>query len=224
MDYLREVNFWSILVRVLLSMLIGGILGIERGQKKRPAGFRTYMLVCLGSAFVMMTNQYANLYCGAGDPVRMGAQVVSGIGFLGAGTIVLTDKTHVRGITTAAGLWTAACSGLAIGIGFYEGAIIGGAAVFVIMSLMQSLDDYIHSRSRIVEVYVEFDDKKGFSGFSFYLKQNGLEITEMKLKKSKLAGSLLSMLLTIRSVEKRSQRDIMEIIRNSQEIYHIEKL
>ncbi len=224
MDYLREVNFWSILVRVLLSMLIGGILGIERGQKKRPAGFRTYMLVCLGSALVMMTNQYANLYCGAGDPVRMGAQVVSGIGFLGAGTIVLTDKTHVRGITTAAGLWTAACSGLAIGIGFYEGAIIGGAAVFVIMSLMQSLDDYIHSRSRIVEVYVEFDDKKGFSGFSFYLKQNGLEITEMKLKKSKLAGSLLSMLLTIRSVEKRSQRDIMEIIRNSQEIYHIEKL
>lgn len=96
--------------------------------------------------------------------------------------------------------------------------------MFVIMSLMQSLDDYIHSRSRIVEVYVEFDDKKGFSGFSFYLKQNGLEITEMKLKKSKLAGSLLSMLLTIRSVEKRSQRDIMEIIRNSQEIYHIEKL
>lgn len=81
MDYLREVNFWSILVRVLLSMLIGGILGIERGQKKRPAGFRTYMLVCLGSALVMMTNQYANLYCGAGDPVRMGAQVVSGIGY-----------------------------------------------------------------------------------------------------------------------------------------------
>jgi len=89
-------------------MLLGGILGIERGRKYRPAGFRTYMLVCLGTTIVMLTNQYVYERYGGGDPVRMGAQVISGIGFLGAGTIIVTGHNQVKGLTTAAGLWAAA--------------------------------------------------------------------------------------------------------------------
>ena len=126
LEYLRDLNVASISLRIVLSILIGGILGIERGRKNRPAGLRTYILVCLGSALVMMTNQYVYITFDTGDPVRLGAQVISGIGFLGAGTIVLTGRNKIMGITTAAGLWTAACSGLAIGIGFYEGAFWAG--------------------------------------------------------------------------------------------------
>ncbi len=88
-DYLRELNLVSILLRIFISLLVGGALGLERSRKNRAAGFRTYMLVCLGSALVMMTNQYVVLYYKDADPVRLGAQVISGIGFLGAGTALM---------------------------------------------------------------------------------------------------------------------------------------
>ena len=136
LDYLRELNIASICLRILLSLIIGGILGLERGKNNRPAGFRTYILVCLGSSIVMMTNQYVYQIFGASDPTRMGAQVISGIGFLGAGTIMVTGRQQIKGITTAAGMWTSACCGLAIGTGFYEGAIVGGIIVFLIMEFL----------------------------------------------------------------------------------------
>mgnify|MGYP001027887749 CR=1 FL=1 len=107
----------------MLTLTIGGMIGLERGSKNQSAGFRTYMLVCLGAASVMMTNQYICDHFESGDPSRLGAQVISGIGFLGAGTIIVTKRNQVRGLTTAAGLWSSACLGLAVGIGFYEGAV-----------------------------------------------------------------------------------------------------
>ena len=126
-ETLHEITWMSILVRTVLSMIFGGLLGLERGRKHHPAGFRTYMLVCFGATLVMMTNQYTLRYFHTtGDPVRMGAQVISGIGFLCAGSIMVTGRHQVKGLTTAAGLWASACIGLAIGCGFYSGAIIGG--------------------------------------------------------------------------------------------------
>lgn len=122
----REVTYISIIIRILAAFLLGGVIGMERGMKNRPAGLRTYMLVCVGSCLIMLTNQYIYQVFDTGDPVRMGAQVVSGIGFLGAGTIVVTKRNQIRGLTTAAGLWAAAAVGLAIGIGFYEAAVLGG--------------------------------------------------------------------------------------------------
>lgn len=130
-ELLQGINLVSVPVRIALSLLVGGLLGIERGRKNRPAGFRTYMLVCLGSTLVMMTNQYVYQTFSTSDPVRLGAQVISGIGFLGAGTIIVTGRNQIKGITTAAGMWTAAACGLAIGIGFYYGAILGGATIFL---------------------------------------------------------------------------------------------
>ena len=95
---LREVTLLSVVVRILAAFLLGGVLGMERALKQRPAGLRTYMLVCLGSCIIMLTNQYIYQTYGAGDPVRMGAQVVSGIGFLGAGTIMVTKHSQIRGL------------------------------------------------------------------------------------------------------------------------------
>ena len=123
MATLNELNLVSTVVRLALALLLGGMLGIERGRKRRPAGLRTYMIVCIASSLVMITSQYMAEVFGTGDPARMGAQVISGIGFLGAGTIMITSR-QVKGLTTAAGLWAAACIGLAVGIGFYAGAIL----------------------------------------------------------------------------------------------------
>ena len=118
MDGLREVTPLAILLRILAAVVIGGLIGLERGMKNRPAGLRTYMLVCVGACVVMLTNQYIFQTSATGDPTRMAAQVVSGIGFLGAGTIIVTRRNQIKGLTTAAGLWASAGVGLALGIGF----------------------------------------------------------------------------------------------------------
>ena len=117
----------EVLARVLLAMLLGGALGLERERKHRPAGLRTYMIVCMSSALVMLTGEYVFRLYGSGDPTRLAAQVISGIGFLGAGTIITTSR-HVVGLTTAAALWASACIGLACGAGFYAGAVVCGGS------------------------------------------------------------------------------------------------
>ncbi|MDE6828818.1 MAG: MgtC/SapB family protein, partial [Lachnospiraceae bacterium] len=182
--YLRELNLVSILFRIFLSVMIGGFLGMERGKKNRPAGLRTYILVCLGSALVMMTNQYVYLTYQTGDPMRLGAQVISGVGFLGAGTIILTGRNKIMGITTAAGLWTAACGGLAIGVGFYEGAVLGGIVIAFTVSGLLRFDIWLRKKSKYLELYVEYNAEKGaFSGFLQYAREHQFEVKNIQISK-----------------------------------------
>ncbi len=181
LDYLRELNLLSIVVRMLFSLLIGGALGLERERKNRGAGFRTYTLVCIGAATVMMTNQYVADYFQTGDPTRLGAQVISGIGFLGAGTILLTGKSQVRGITTAAGLWTAACCGLAIGIGFYEGALLAAIFIMLVLATLSRVDTYFRSRSKRIDVYVEFTDRKRLREFILFCQAQNYEVRDLEV-------------------------------------------
>jgi len=164
-EILNGFNTISILVRLLLAMIFGGIVGIERGIRRRPAGFRTYMLVCVGSALVMMTNEFINIKFGGSDPARMGAQVVNGIGFLGAGTIIVTRHHQVKGLTTAAGLWASACAGLAIGIGFYQGAIISSVLIFLIITFLHSVDSKMAGSTRSMDMFVEFTADAKVSDF-----------------------------------------------------------
>lgn len=168
---LQEVNSITTILRILLALLLGGILGIERGMKNRPAGMRTYMLVCIGSCMIMLTNQYVFQTLGSGDPVRMGAQVVSGIGFLGAGTIMVTRHSQIRGLTTAAGLWAAAAVGLAVGIGFYEAAVGGSIAIFIVLTLLNKLDDAMHRNTKNIELYIELSANTSLMTFMGLLKQ-----------------------------------------------------
>ena len=148
LDALRSLTLSSILCRTLLSVFWGGLVGTERGMKNRPAGMRTYMLVALGACMVMMTNQYVAQAYHTGDPVRLGAQVVSGIGFLGAGTIVVTKHNQIKGLTTAAGLWAAAGVGLAVGIGLYEVAVSGAVLIFLILTALQRVDAAMRKNTR----------------------------------------------------------------------------
>ena len=164
--WLHELTLQSIVLRTVLAMLFSGILGYEREKKGRPAGFRTYMVVCLGSAIAMMTGIYLNQGTGSGDPGRIAAQVISGIGFLGAGTILVTRQNQVKGLTTAAGLWADACLGLALGAGFYSGAVIGFAAIWCSLRILHVVDKRLSRRSKVFVVYVEFVRMKDLSVFS----------------------------------------------------------
>ena len=177
---LREVTLLAVVIRIVLAIIIGGLIGLERELKNRPAGLRTYMVVSLGSCLIMLTNQYIFQASGTGNPVRLGAQVVSGIGFLGAGTIMVTRKNQIKGLTTAAGLWTAAGVGLAIGIGFYEAAIIGGVAVYLIMTLMQYIDKTVQKKSKRLELYVELAKNFPLGDFLRELRSREVEIQDIQ--------------------------------------------
>ena len=177
---LREVTYLAVALRIVAAIVIGGLIGLERGLKNRPAGLRTYMLVCTGACLVMLTNQYIWQVYGTGDPVRMGAQVVSGIGFLGAGTIMVTRRNQIKGLTTAAGLWTAAGVGLAIGVGFYEAAIAGGLGVFFVMTLLQRMDRQVHSNATNLEIYVELDRQCPLGDFLRAVREQDIEIRDIQ--------------------------------------------
>lgn len=152
---LREITLLSIGIRICAALLVGGVLGLEREKKRRAAGLRTYMLVCVGSCLIMLTNQYIYQITGAGDPMRLGAQVISGIGFLGAGTIIVTKRSHIKGLTTAAGLWSAAAVGLTLGVGFYEAAVIAGISIYFILTVLQHWDAKMQRQAKYMDVYLE---------------------------------------------------------------------
>lgn len=160
---LQELNTMTILIRLSLAVCVGGIIGFERGSKAQSAGLRTYILVCLGSTIIMMTNEFISIAYGSVDPARMGAQVVSGIGFIGAGTIMVTNNNRIKGLTTAAGIWAAAGIGLAIGIGFYEGAIASAIMMFLVLYFLQPLKQFIQRRSKYVEIHIVCDNLYHFN-------------------------------------------------------------
>ena len=178
---LREVTWQAVTLRIIASFILGGLLGVERGRKQRPAGLRTYMLVCVGACLIMLTNEYIVQVCGTGDPARMGSQVVSGIGFLGAGTIMVTRHNQIKGLTTAAGLWAAAAVGLATGIGFHEAAITGALVIFLTLSVLSSLDGRMHRRTDHFEAYVELPDTTSLGMFMDALQPRGIIVEDVQL-------------------------------------------
>lgn len=165
MDTLTGLNTWSVAFRIGLSALLGGFIGLERGHHGRAAGLRTHILVCLGAAISSLIGLYAALELGFNnDPLRVGAQVVSGVGFLGVGTIMIRNRAQVTGLTTAAGLWVTACIGLAVGIGFYWTAFLSFAILIIAMSLLGYLERGSKRKATYI-CYVEFtcvDKVKGF--------------------------------------------------------------
>lgn len=159
--FLRDFNIWTVLIRLTLCVLVGGIIGVERGRQGRAAGMRTHILVCMGAALVTMMGFYITQELKLdGDPMRIAAQVVSGIGFLGVGTIMLKGRFQITGLTTAAGLWCAATIGLALGAGFYEGAL--GVFIFTIatVSFLHKLEYKFIKRYRRFGIYVEITSDK----------------------------------------------------------------
>lgn len=155
-DFLRDFNTWTILIRLVLAMIFGGALGLERGKQGRAAGMRTHIFVCLGATLTTMIGFYAVEKLGSsGDPLRVAAQVVSGIGFLGVGTILIKGRFQITGLTTAAGMWCAATIGIALGAGFYEGALITFVCSFLTVTTLWRVEHIINKKHRRFGIYVE---------------------------------------------------------------------
>ncbi|MBP3435663.1 MAG: MgtC/SapB family protein [Clostridia bacterium] len=183
-ELLVGFNVWSIIFRVVLAALLGGLIGSERGRHGRAAGMRTHILVCLGSAITSLTGLYAVETLGyTGDVFRISAQVVSGIGFLGAGTILVRNRSIVTGLTTAAGMWATASIGIAVGYGFYVGAI---AASLLCLLFIPMLGKVEYKRKLLSSLYVEVDD----------ISRTGVLVEEIR--------SLLGQTLTVQIVGPKS--------------------
>lgn len=158
--------FLGIAIKLALAGVLGGIIGYERENTQRPAGFRTHILVCVGAALVMVTSEYifeqyhsfVNM-----DPARLGAQVISGIGFLGAGTII-RDGFNVKGLTTAASLWAVSCVGIAAGIGFYSGAVIATIIIYLTLLSLKKFEKNISNMKRYNAIFVQSENHPGWIG------------------------------------------------------------
>lgn len=179
-DWLGDITIESIIIRLILSALFGGIIGIERTTKKHAAGLRTYILVCIGSCMAMLTNQFIVEVYDYGDVGRIGAQVISGIGFLGAGTIIITSRNRIKGLTTAAALWACATMGLAIGIGFYTLAIIGFVVIFGSITFLPFLENYFTKHTSNYELHIEFVSSDNLREFIKYVRERNMKIKSLE--------------------------------------------
>lgn len=179
-SWMVGTNIYGILLRIGLAFLFAAIIGIERSIKRHSAGLRTYILVCVASALVMMTNEYLTLSFNNGDTARLGAQVVTGVGFLGAGTILVTSRNQVKGLTTAAGLWGCACLGLVIGAGFYTAAIVGFVVMVFTIFSMPRFEKFFTRKAGAIEFHVEFEERANLKEFVSYVREKGLDVQQVE--------------------------------------------
>ncbi len=152
----EQFNIISAIARIFLAMLLGGLIGMEREKSRRPAGFRTHILVCVGACLTALIGMYVWYEMGdVTDPMRISAQVISGIGFLGVGTILVKEHDHITGLTTAAGLWTTAAIGIACGYGFYSAAFVGTLVVAITSAILFKLEKGTRRKNSVERIYLE---------------------------------------------------------------------
>ena len=184
-DGLRDLTTLSVSVRMVLAVLCGGIIGVEREFKRRPAGFRTHILICLGAAMTTLTSQYLYLYMNYfTDMARLGAQVVAGIGFIGAGTIIVTRQQRVKGLTTAAGLWTSAIVGLCLGGGFYEGGLFATGLILIAELFFSRLEYRMLDRAPEVNLYMEYRDRDCLEAVLLLFRELNLKVLNMEITRA----------------------------------------
>ena len=178
---LRSISFLSVLLRMVLACVCGAAVGLERSAKNRPAGFRTHILVCLGASVASMAGLYLYLVMELPtDATRIAAQVISGLGFIGAGTIIVTKRWDIRGLTTAAGLWVTGIIGLAIGAGFYEGGILGTLLVLMTETWFGMLSSRIQKSPEYV-LRVHYNEKDSLDQVLRHCKDRKMSITNLQI-------------------------------------------
>lgn len=222
---MRELNLYSMMLRVVLAMLAGGIVGFEREKKGRAAGFRTYMLVAMGAAMTVILSQYLALmmegpwkavtdFVGVKTDIsRFAAQVINGVGFLGAGTIIVTGRQEVKGLTTAAGLWASACMGIAIGAGFYEGVFVVLLLIVFCMKLLPFLEQALVASSRYMSIYVEMDSFENIANIVNRIKSENIMLLDVDIEKNKREHmSDFSVLFILRLPRKMAHAELLALL------------
>lgn len=182
---LRDINFLSVALRMFLAVLCGGAIGMERTYKRRAAGFRTHILICLGAAMTTLTGQYLYLVLHYyTDMARLGAQVVAGVGFIGAGCIIVTHRSRVKGLTTAAGLWVAAIIGLALGSGFYEGGVLTTAILLLAEFFFSKLEFKLLEAAPEINLYMEYDGRASLEQVLKHCREQNMKLLDLEITRA----------------------------------------
>jgi putative Mg2+ transporter-C (MgtC) family protein len=226
-DFIREMNMLAITARLVLAVLCGGIIGLEREVRRRSAGFRTHILICMGSAITILTNLYLyqvmHLYT---DISRMGAQVIAGVSFVGAGTIIVTRSNRVKGLTTAAGLWTASIIGLACGAGYAECAIFATLMVMLAELVLIRIEYRFVKRSREVNLYVEYSLPSTVQRLVRVLRTEKIPMNDMEVNRMAETdgGYRYSAILTIQPSRQELEQKIIKAFEETDGVLTVEKL
>ena len=224
--YFRDITFLSVGLRLLLTFVCGALIGLEREFKRRPAGFRTHILICVGAAVTTLTGQYLFLDQGLfTDMARLGAQVIAGIGFIGAGTIIVTRRNQIKGLTTAAGLWTCAIIGLAFGAGFYEGGLIATVLVLISEIVFAKLEYSFMRRQPEIIVYLEFRSRSVLETVFESLKAENIRVRGLEITRTREKDVMNSnAIFTLRFQKAVPSDEVLERIRAIDGVYLAEEL
>jgi putative Mg2+ transporter-C (MgtC) family protein len=222
---IRDTGIVGVFVRFCFALICGGLIGLEREYKRRGAGFRTHTLICIGASITTLTGLFLYKEGLATDPMRIGAQVISGMGFIGAGTIIVTARRQVKGLTTAAGLWTSAVIGLAIGAGYYEAAIIGVILVLIAEIALVKFEHFIISTAKLMNVYIEFEYPQVLDNILAHFSDEATTITDMEFNKSNTpSGEKCNVVFTIRFKKRQPHDNIMAQISSIPGVITVEEL
>lgn len=227
LDFVRSGNLdvLSVAIRLVLAVFCGGLIGIERERKRRPAGFRTHILICLGAAMTTLTSQFLVLKLGLyTDMARLGAQVIAGIGFIGAGTIIITKRRQVKGLTTAAGLWTNAIVGLCCGAGFVEAAVVATVIVLLAELVFAKVEYLIVSSARSFNLYVEYTESAVLGTIMDEIKHNNAYVVDMEITKNAGSGKHPCVVFSMRVPRKISLQTLMEMLAKLDGVISVEEL
>ena len=249
MEFLESLIFleseWTVVVRLCLAVLCGGLIGMEREHKHRVAGFRTHILVCLGASLTTMTSQYLWTYYNPSwihaaenalniipegqwvlDPARIGAQVIAGIGFIGAGTIIVTKRKQVKGLTTAAGLWTTAIVGLAIGTGFYLAVLYTTVLILLVEVLFSKLEFAIAAKARDFTLYVEYGKEQSAVMLMERLRERQVRVVDIQISKVRNAKGeeLMSAILTVHFEKNVRHAAVLTELSGLPDVIHVHEL
>lgn len=217
-------NIYNILIRVVVSAVLGGLIGLDRGMKHRGAGTKTITVVCLGATLVMLTEQYIQInFPGLANMNRLAAQVISGVGFIGVGTIIIS-KHRVRGLTTAATLWASACVGLAVGIGFIEGGILITAMMLLSLHVLPYVERFATRHSRYCNVFVDLEESRDLHTIIQNLKEADVVIDSMDMSESRIAGEGISVHMVLYMKKTVGRTEVYEIITKSDRVMSVDFL
>lgn len=217
-------NMRNILIRVIAAAVLGGVVGLDRGMKHRGAGTKTITVVCLGATLVMLTEQYIQIHFpGLANMNRLAAQVISGVGFIGVGTIIIS-KHRVRGLTTAATLWASACIGLAVGIGFIEGGVLITIMMMLSLHVLPFVERFATRHSRYCNVFIDLEKSRDLHTVIHDLKEAGIVIDSMDMSESAIVGEGVSVHLVLYVKKAMERTEIYDILMKSDKVVSLDFL
>ncbi len=223
-DYFTEWTWQNILIRIFAALAVGAVIGIDRGAKRRGGGARTTITVCLGAAMVMLMEQYLErIYGSQVNVTRIAAQVVSGVGFLGAGSILVSGH-QIKGLTSAASIWTCACVGLAIGIGFIDCAVILTLFWLFGVHIAPFIEDKLYKHSKYMTLYIELEDGKAITAVSRRLKDDECVIDTFDVDKPKAKGQKFQVMTTFKIPRHINKEEYLRLIQDMKGVLSVSEV